>query len=192
MSSSAGYTMIPVPEHANTYRETLFHLEKPVELTQQQFDEYWPLVDTVWTKIGGNTIQRGGTVRVQHYECRLRKSKKTGTNVSRKEGRVVKPRITATRLKDICQVQMKITRSIPTGTGEPVIVLLERKTDAVHTHSIDEIFQICGLPSIVKQVITSEAKKNYTAAQIFHAIKGSSRIEGSHNLEAAGGSSLTM
>ena len=188
-SSSTIPAMIPVPEQAHIYREMLFHLENPVELTEQQFDEYWPLVDTVWTKIGGSTVQRGGTIRVQHYECRLRKSKKTGTNVSRKEGRVVKPRITEVRVKDLCQVQMKITHTIPTSS-EPVTVLLERKTVAVHTHSVDEIFRICGLPSIIKQVIATEVKKNYTAAQIFHALKGSSKIEGMDNLEAAGGSSL--
>jgi len=44
MSSSS---MISVPSQANTYREMFFRLEKPVQLTQQEFDEFWPLVDTV-------------------------------------------------------------------------------------------------------------------------------------------------
>ena len=130
--SSSSSTMISVPSQADTYREMLFRLEKPVQLTQQEFDEFWPLVDTVWTKIGGNTTQRQGTIQVQHYECRLRKSKKTGTNVARNEGRVVKPRMTAVRIKDLCQVRMKITRTIPSGS-EPVMVFLERKDDAAHT-----------------------------------------------------------
>ena len=187
MASSS--TMIPVPSQATTYREILFRLENPVQLTLLEFDEYWPLVDTVWTKIGGNTTQRQGTIQVQHYECRLRKSKKTGTNVARNEGRVVKPRMTAVRIKDLCQVRMKIIRTIPSGS-EPVMVFLERKDDAVHTHSIEEVFRLCGLPSIVKRAIATEANKNYTPAQIFHALKRSGSTEGSENLEAAGGVSL--
>jgi len=167
----------------------LFRLEKPVQLTQQEFDEFWPLVDTVWTKIGGNTTLRQGTIQVQHHECGLRKSKKTDTNVARNQGRVVKPRMTAVRIKDLCQVRMKITCTIPSGS-EPVMVFLERKDDAAHTHSIEEAFHLCGLPSIVKRVIATDTNKNYTPAQIFHALKGSGSIEGSENLEAAGGGSL--
>jgi len=32
--------MISVPSQADTYREMLFQLEKPVQLTQQEFDEF--------------------------------------------------------------------------------------------------------------------------------------------------------
>lgn len=192
-SPSAINTKIPLPEQADIFREMLFRLDHPVVLSTQQFAEYWPLVDTVWTKIGGSTVQRHGAIRVQHYECRLRKSKKTGTNISRKDGRVVKPRSTEARVKDLCQVQMKITHTIPESSSEPVKVVVERKTSAAHTHSLDEIFRICGLPSVVKQVIVSEVKKNrYTASQIFRALKGINKTEGADsNLEAAGGSSLT-
>jgi len=84
---------------------------------------------------------------------------------------------------------MKITCTIPSGS-EPVMVFLERKDDAAHTYSIEEAFCLCGLPSIVKRVIATEANKNYTLAQIFHALKGSGSIEGSENLEAAGSGSL--
>jgi len=183
--------MIPVPEKADLYRDILFYLEKPTQLSQQEFDEYWPLVDSVWTKIGGSTIQRNGTVEVQHYECRLRKSKKTGTNIAKKDGRVIKPRITSVRVKDLCQVRMKMTRTIP-NNNEPITVYLERKDDAAHTHSLDETFRLCGLPSLVKKTIATEANKNYTPSQIFHALKGSGRVEGSENLEAAGGVSLKL
>ena len=37
--------MIPVLHQANTYREMPLRLEKPVQLTQQEFDEFWPLYD---------------------------------------------------------------------------------------------------------------------------------------------------
>ncbi|KAA8893707.1 hypothetical protein FN846DRAFT_499967 [Sphaerosporella brunnea] len=178
--------MITVPEQADYYKEILFNLENPVVLSVEQFDTYWPLTDAVWTKIGGKTLQQNSTVEVQHYECRLRKSKKTGTNVAEKEGRVVKNRITTSRVKDLCQVRMKMTRTLT----EPITVTLERKDGSKHTHDLEETFRLCGLPSAVKRVVQAEADKDYTAAQIFHALKGGGKIEGSIALEAIGGASL--
>jgi hypothetical protein len=197
----------------------------------EQFDTYWPLTDAVWTKIGGKTQQQNGTVEVQHYECRLRKSKKTGTNVAKKEGRVVKARITTSRVKDLCQVRMKMTRTLT----EPITITLERKDDpfacfqaialirlrtaiggmrpilgetlsthpskfsrprclkffnmqrdSIHTHDLEETFRLCA----VKRVVQAEADKDYTAAQIFHALKGGGKVDGSVALEAIGGASL--
>jgi hypothetical protein len=186
MSNTTGNKMINVPEQADHYKEILFNLEKPVVLNAEQFDTFWPLVDSVWTKIGGITTQQNGTVEVQHYECRLRKSKKTGTNVAKKEGRVVKNRITSARVKDLCQVRMKTTRTLT----EPITVTLERKDENTHTHSLEESFRLCGPPSAVKRIVREEASKDYTAAQIFHALKGAGKIEGSAALEAIGGASL--
>jgi hypothetical protein len=178
--------MITVPEQADYYKNILFNLEKPVVLSVEQFDTYWPLTDAVWTKIGGKTQQQNGTVEVQHYECRLRKSKKAGTNVAKKEGRVVKARITTSRVKDLCQVRMKMTRTLT----EPITITLERKDDSIHTHDLEETFRLCGLPSAVKRVVQVEADKDYTAAQIFHALKGGGKVDGSVALEAIGGASL--
>lgn len=177
--------MIALPPDANNYKKLLFELEGPVELNQEQYDAYWPLVDSVWTKIGGATIQQNGTIEVQHYECRLRKSKKTGTK-TQNEGRVVKNRITFARVKDLCQVRMKITRTLE----RPILVRIERKDNNKHTHDIEESFRLCGLPTAVRRVIQTEASKDYTAAQIFHALKGAGKSEGSSDLEIAGGSSL--
>jgi len=56
--------------------------------------------------------------------------------------------------------------------------------------SIEEVFRLCGLRSIVKRVIATGVNKIYTPLQIFHALKGSGGTEGSENLEAAGGGSL--
>jgi hypothetical protein len=186
MSNTTGNKMINVPEQADQYKKILFDLEKPVVLSAEQFDTFWPLVDSVWTKLGNRTIQQNGTVEVQHWECRLRKSKKTGTNVAKKEGRVVKSRITSVRVKDLCQVRMKTTRTL----NEPITITIERKDENTHTHSLEESFRLCGPPSAVKRIVHQEASKDYTAAQIFHALKGAGKIEVSAALDAIGGSSL--
>jgi len=43
-----------------------------------EFDTFWPLLCTVYTKIGGFMTQQRGDVLLQKYECRLRKRKKGG------------------------------------------------------------------------------------------------------------------
>jgi hypothetical protein len=43
-------------KQANTYRELLLRLEKSVQLTQE-FNEFWPLIDTVWTNVGRNRVR---------------------------------------------------------------------------------------------------------------------------------------
>jgi hypothetical protein len=186
MFTTTANKMINVPKEADYYKKNLFDLEKPVVLSVEEFDTFWPLVDSAWTKLAGKTVQQNGTVEVQHYECRLRKSKKTGTNVAKKEGRIVKNRITSVRMKDLCQVRMKMTRTL----AEPITITLERKDENTHTHDIDESFRLCGPPSAVKRIVKEEASKDYTAAQIFHALKGAGKIEGSVALDAIGGASL--
>ena len=83
---------------------------------------------------------------------------------------------------------MKITHTLEA----PVHVQIERKDDNMHTHDIEECFRLCGLPTAAKRVVQAEleAKKDYTAAQIFQAIKGAGNVEGPTDLEIAGGSSL--
>jgi len=79
-----------LPKLANTYREMLYDRRNP------------SLIDTHWTNVRGNTIQRQGAVQVQHCEYRLRKSKEAGTNVGIKEGRVENPRMTTGYVENFC------------------------------------------------------------------------------------------
>jgi len=71
-----------LPKLANTYREMLYDW---VNLSR-------PSIDTLWTKVGVNTTQWQGAVQVHRCECRLRKNKKAGTNVARKEGVSTNPK----------------------------------------------------------------------------------------------------
>ncbi|KAA8914908.1 hypothetical protein FN846DRAFT_249377 [Sphaerosporella brunnea] len=86
----------------------------------------------------------------------------------------------------LCQVRMKIARTLM----EPITITVKQKDESTHTHDLEEIFRLCGLPSAVKRVVQAEANKDYTAAQIFHALKGGGEMEGFTPLEAIGGASL--
>jgi len=65
----------------------LFELSKPVIISPEIFNEIWPYVDSVYSKLQQELLH---TVRVQKYECRLRKSRKSST-ARVADGKVIRP-----------------------------------------------------------------------------------------------------
>ncbi|KAF8419735.1 hypothetical protein EV426DRAFT_676556 [Tirmania nivea] len=79
-------------------RDMLFDLSKPVTVSPETFDNVWPYVDSVYTKLRSGLLQAYGTVRIQKYECRLRKSRTSSTVVAQDtNGKVIKRRHTSIR-----------------------------------------------------------------------------------------------
>ena len=97
-------TMIPLSINALNYRAMLFELDKPVTLSIDIFNEVWPYIDSVYMKLQSELLQCNGTMRVQKYECRLRKSTKPSTAKVASEGKVIKRRNTSIRNKHLCHV----------------------------------------------------------------------------------------
>jgi hypothetical protein len=94
---------------------TPYLIECPITISQSQFEEYWPLMSTVYTKIGGKLIQQNSTVEVQKYECRLRKRKRLAKHLRQKtiDNSGIKKRHGRTiRNKGPCYVRIKITRTL--------------------------------------------------------------------------------
>ncbi|KAF8441166.1 hypothetical protein BGX38DRAFT_1272784 [Terfezia claveryi] len=73
----------------------------------------------------------------------------------------------------LCNVRMKVSRLVD-GSA----VTIERLDEHTHSHDIEESFRI-KKPSILLEYIKSEAAKNYSAAQIYHAVRGA----GTHELK---------
>ena len=63
--------MMPISADALHHRAMLFDLSKPVTMSPETFDEIWPYVDSVYSKLQSELLQANGTVQ---YECRLRKA----------------------------------------------------------------------------------------------------------------------
>ena len=111
-------TLIPIPENAEFWCNKLFYLHTPIVLTAEGFDTYCPLIST---NLSGCISQRNGEVTVQRYECRLRKSKKGGKPPLPKDG--VKERYgTTVRHPELCQVRIKVTRTV----NKPITMTVER------------------------------------------------------------------
>ena len=153
-------------------------------MTTEEFDAYWPLVSTVYTKIGGALTQQNGDVVVQKYECRLRKSKKGGKGPPEKEG--VKKKYSATvRQPGLCQVRMKITRTV----AAPVTVTIQRLDGEEHQHDLERSREIAP-SSLAIQLAAAEAAKGYGAAQVLNVMKGVGAPQGTERLNAVSGRHL--
>ena len=156
--------MIPISSDALYYRTMLFDLSKPVSISLEKFNQVWPFVDSVYTKLQQELLQNNGTIRVQKYGCRLRKSRKSNTaRDAQASGKVIKRRYSMVRDQHLCHVRIKVSYPVD-GTAVPI----ERLDDYTHTHNIEESFQI-KKPSILVNSIKAEVVKNYSASQIFHA-----------------------
>ena len=175
---------MPISNDALYHRAILFALDKPVILNTDKFSEVWPYIDSVYRTLRGEQLVHNGTVRVQKYECRLRKSSKSGTAKVAPEGKIIKRRHSSIRDKDLCQVQIKVSRPVD-GTA----ITVEWLNEHSHTHDIEETFRI-KKPSILLGYIKTESAKNCAPAQIYHAFRGAGTHGGSERLQELGGSSL--
>ncbi|KAF8456874.1 hypothetical protein BGX38DRAFT_1327066 [Terfezia claveryi] len=106
------------------------------------------------------------------------------TQVADTDGKVIKRRQSSIRNANLCNVRIKVLHLVD-GTA----VTIERLDEHTHTHDIEESFQI-KKPSILVGYIKSEAAKNYSASQIYHAIHSAGTHEGAERLKELGGSSL--
>ncbi|KAF8446829.1 hypothetical protein BGX38DRAFT_1330659 [Terfezia claveryi] len=151
--------MMSISADALHLRNMLFDLSKPVTISPETFDTVWPYVDSVYTKFQSELLQAYGTVRVQKYECRLRKSRTLSTVVAQDtNGKAIKRRHTSIRDSYLCNLRMKVSRPVD-GSA----VTIERLDEHTHSHDIEESFRI-KKPSILLEYIISEAAKNYSAA----------------------------
>ena len=164
-------SMMPISVDALHYRTLLFELSKPVVISADKFNEVWPYVDSVYRTLRGEELKCNGTLKVQKYECRLRKSAKSSTVKVAIEGKVIKRRHSTIRDKGLCDVQIKVTRPVDSSDSSTLPITIERMNDHTHRHDIEESFRI-RKPSILVAYLKFEASKNYSTAQIYHAFRG--------------------
>ena len=183
--------MISLPKDASHWQQQLFTLHEPVTLPKDLFEQVWPLVSSVYT-FRNKKLQQKGTIEVEHGECRLKKSRKSSSTTvkpgtTRHESEI-KWRNSSIREKDQCLVTVKLTRQI---TGSNPTVTLERKDEHQHSHPLETSFMVKKSKQ-VQELINKETAKNYSAAQIFHAIRGAGTEEGTSLLDTAGGAFIKM
>src|SRR6266487_2758258 len=93
----------------NQRRNLLFNVEKPLELSIEEFDkEWWPLVSNIYTGFSQKNNVNGDSWKV--FICRFNKHNKSS---ARKEGIPhEKRRVTKIRPANICFAKIKVQRYV--------------------------------------------------------------------------------
>ena len=107
-------SMMPVSTDALQYRNLLFHLNKPVNMTVELFNTVWPCIDSVYTKLRSGSLQAYSKVHVETCECRLRKTKKlkTACDATASNNKVIKQRCSGIRDSYVCNVRIKVSHFV--------------------------------------------------------------------------------
>ena len=158
-------------------------LDEPVPFPEDLFEQVWPLVSSVCT-FRNRKLQQKGTIEVEHGECRLKKSRKSSSAVAKpgSSNSKIKRRDSTIREKYQYLVTVKLTHQI---TGSNPTVTLGRKGEHKYSHPLETSF---GKKSKqVQELINKKTVNNYSAAQIFHAIRGAGTEASTSLLDAAGG-----
>ncbi|KAK3337300.1 hypothetical protein B0T19DRAFT_412142 [Cercophora scortea] len=97
--------MVADPPNLDEWRRKLFDLDDVVELTQDQFETYFPWVDNVYSHRSTQPYKRKPFV-THYYDCRL-KGRPPGTPKSNDPNK--KKRKRQARERNLCDVKIKIT-----------------------------------------------------------------------------------
>lgn len=125
-------TIIPFSPETVKYCTMLFHVNKKVTVIPELFDESWPCIDSVYSKLQFKMIWAHGTARVQKCECRRRKSKKS--NIGKEAlGKVIKRRHSSIYNEELFHIRIKVLNILDSNWR----VMIERLYD----YTIRMIFQ---------------------------------------------------
>jgi 2,5-diamino-6-(ribosylamino)-4(3H)-pyrimidinone 5'-phosphate reductase len=177
-----GYSVFTNPPDLGELRERLFSLDAPVELSNAQWDAYFPFVDNVWRKMRTMESQpEEHKVTVDYYACRLRRAnQKSYTPRPTPEGK--QPRKKRTREEKTCAMTMKVVFN----PGDTCTV--SRATDGVLKHSHDLDYADGSKRNTgIMDTARREAARAYTPASIYWKM-----WEEPEKMHAAGGKFMKM
>lgn len=159
------------------WRERLFYVREPIELTDDNFDLYWSYISNVWVPNGSvRPLQNGDQSR--WYQCLLH------TTRSKQLAKVEnvptnRQRARTSREETFCEAAIKVTH----GTDGTVRIM--RSNDFDHDHDLARIDKIRRNPAL-KRVAAAEVASGHRPAEVFAKLNSLG-----DQLVAAGGQWLT-
>lgn len=158
-------------------------------MKEEQFWNYWPLVDGFWSADGST---RSADWTTHYFACRLRKRKPSSTK------RVVVAgdrRESNFRAEGNCEIRLKVIESTTADAKTFIVERCHNKKNptcgTVHTHPIDMLWKV-KTSSFLRDIILAEFKKGYSAAAILKELKGSGHEGGRNLFNSVGGEFLDM
>lgn len=119
--------LLSVPSNINAWREKLFAIDDPIELSEAHFESIWPHVDNIWV-YHQQATRLDGTV-VTKYHCRARRQRKA-------QPKVEDPKKRRNRAMRDSECRTPMVKEVKDG-----IVRLHRRGDP-HAHSLSRSDQI--------------------------------------------------
>ncbi|KAL8816896.1 MAG: hypothetical protein Q9191_008248 [Dirinaria sp. TL-2023a] len=134
--------MIPEPPDLEAWRDRLFNVGEPIELTEDEFQTYFPHVDNIYSHRSTQRYKRKPFVS-HYWDCRL-KGRPPGTPKSDDPNK--KKRKRQARERDLCDVKIKITEFFP---GARALLANEAESGVDNTGS--DNFFASGQPGVPMQ-----------------------------------------
>lgn len=171
------------PPNLSRIRRLLFECKDLIEISQEEFDTYWPFVDNVWVKQRSNSSKEGLRT-TDYYMCRLRRPthRPSETRPPLPEGKKCRNR--RSREGGICNFQVKVVRF--EGAYTTVTISRTPGSANAHTHDLDYNDRV-KRNSGVMEFARRESVKGYLPSSIYTKFQ-----EEPEKLYEAGGRSLTV
>ncbi|KAJ5731049.1 uncharacterized protein N7483_005557 [Penicillium malachiteum] len=171
------------PPNLLQIRRLLFECKDPIEISQAEFETYWPFIDNVWVKQRSNASKEGHCT-TDYYMCRLRRAthRPSETRPPLPEGK--RTRKKRSREGGICNFQIKVVRF--EGAYSAVKIFRTPGSDTAHTHDLDYSDRV-KRNSGVMEFVRREAVKGYLPSSIYAKFQ-----EEPERLLEAGGRSLSV
>lgn len=170
------------------WRERFFTMTEPIQITNDERNEIWPLVDNFYVRCGGGGEYRPPTRSSCHYmTCRFNRKQGTRQGTGKRQRKL-------REVNDRCGVRVKATwfySEPPNEKGEGGVIshwLYERGSTSPKAHGADcsiDAIDAHKLNSAIRQTAGEAALSGLSAGDVV-------RIMRSKNLQAAGGKTLTV
>jgi hypothetical protein len=169
------------PANIASWREDLFNVALPIELSEEAFATYWPYVSNIWAKDSTRTRAKDGA-KVTHYDCRLRR----GTWA---------PKGSSSSALKSCRDGSQCDASVRVEYCPHRRLFAIQRTEGSpgHSHTIDQSDQVKRNDALKLRVeLLFRLQPQTTGAQVLASLRAAGRLDdGSQQLRDAGGTYLT-
>jgi MULE transposase domain len=144
-------------------RHLLFNVEKPLELSIEDFDKnWWPLVSNIWCLYSYKNNVNGNSWKV--FLCRFNKHYKSSTR--KEDVSHEKRHVTKVRPANLCSAKIKIKWLV----SEKKVQIERFGESPNHSHPIEDSEKL-KRSQVVRDLVIQEAIKNYRPPEIVSAVK---------------------
>jgi hypothetical protein len=171
-----------IPSDVADFRIRAFYIEKPIEMSKEKWDTYWPYIDNIWSYKRANTASDGR--RTVYYLCRLHRKNEW---VPKNDTTLIRHRQKSSRVAIGCPMKMKLSFD-----GESVIMIRSGdEENSEHLHDL-EFSDRAKRPSAVMELAVTDIKKGYKTSVVSRNVRAVDSPDDRKVLADAGGKYLNL